>query len=161
MAVLCIWLCCKSTKLIKRFQITSESFIVFLFSVLSFLLFLHLSEPPFAPANVQHRNTISHQTSHTCGSLPLVMHLIYFKLIWITILDLEPNPDFQTLLIISKTNQRSFSCDTSKRRSGQVLPFIFFELRAPACQWGRYDATLFCIYLLPIQSLLKTCYTLV
>ena len=47
--------------------------------------------------------------------------------------DLEPNPCFQTLLIISKTYHRIFNCNTSKRRPGQELPFIFFELRAPTC----------------------------
>ena len=49
----------------------------------------------------------------------------------ITILDLEPNPCFQTLLIISKTYHWIFSCNTSKHRSGQELLFIFFDLRAP------------------------------
>ena len=53
--------------------------------------------------------------------------------IQITILDLEPNPCFQTLLIISKTYHQIVNCNTSKRRPGQELPFIFFELRAPTC----------------------------
>ena len=83
--------------------------------------------------------------------------------IQITILDLEPNLGFQTLLIISKIYHRIFNCNTSKRRSGQELPFIFFELRAPACLWGRYDPkaenfTLFYIYLFHIHSFLKTFY---
>ena len=51
----------------------------------------------------------------------------------ITILDLDPNPCFQNLLIISKTYNRVFNSNTSKRRSMQELPFIFFELRAPTC----------------------------
>ena len=47
--------------------------------------------------------------------------------------------------------------------SGQELPFIFFELRAPTCLWGRYDPKtktfiLFYIYLLHIDSLSKTFY---
>ena len=54
-------------------------------------------------------------------------------LIRITVLDLEPNPDFQTFLIISETYHRIFKCNTSKRRSGQELLFIFFELRAATC----------------------------
>ena len=89
--------------------------------------------------------------------------LIFFERIQITILDLEPNPCFQTFLIISKIYHRIFNCNTSKRRSGQELPFIFFELRAPTCLWGRYESkienfTLFYIYLLHIHSLSKTFY---
>ena len=84
-------------------------------------------------------------------------------LIRITVLDLEPNPDFQTFLIISETYYRIFKCSTSKRRSGQELLFIFFELRAPTCLWGRYDPktenfTYFYIYLLHINFLSKTFY---
>ena len=97
------------------------------------------SESPFARANLRNRNAFSHQTSHTCRPLPLIVHLIFFERIQITILDLEPNPCFQTFLIISKTYHRIFNCNTSKRRSGQELPFIFFELRAPTCLWGRYE----------------------
>ena len=63
----------------------------------------------------------------------LITHARKYDPIQITILDLEPNPCFQTLLIISKTYYRIFNCDISKRRSGQELPFIFFELRAPPC----------------------------
>ena len=84
-------------------------------------------------------------------------------LIWITVLDLEPNPDFQTFLIISENYHRIFKCNTSKRRSGQELPFIFFALRAATCLWGRYDPktenfTYFYIYLLHINFLSKTFY---
>ena len=84
-------------------------------------------------------------------------------LIRITVLDLEPNPDFQTFLIISETYYRIFKCNTSKRRSGQELLFIFFELRAATCLWGRYDPktenfTYFYIYLLHIDFLSKTFY---
>ena len=84
-------------------------------------------------------------------------------LIRITVLDLEPNPCFQIFLNISYINDRIFNCNLSKRRSGQELPFIFFELRAPTWLWGRYDPktenfTLFYIYLLHIYSLSKTFY---
>ena len=84
-------------------------------------------------------------------------------LIRITILDLEPNPCFQIFLNISEINDRIFNCNISKRRSGQELPFIFFELRAPTCLWGRYDPktenfTIFYIYLLHIHSFSKTIY---
>ena len=108
-------------------------------------------------------NAFSHQTSHTCRPLPLIVHLIFFERIQITILDLEPNPCFQIFLNISKPYHQIFNCNTSKRRSGQELPFIFFELRAPTCLWGRYDPktenfTLFYPYLLHIQSLSKTFY---
>ena len=84
-------------------------------------------------------------------------------LIRITVLDLEPNPCFQIFLNISEINDRIFNCSISKRSSGQEQPFIFFELRAPTCLWGRYDPktenfTLFYIYLLHIHSLSKTFY---
>ena len=87
-------------------------------------------------------------------------------LIRITVLDLEPDPCFQIFLNISETNYRIFNCNMSNRRSGQELPFIFFELRAPTCLWGRYDPktenfTLFYIYLLHIHSFSKTFYILV
>ena len=119
------------------------------------------SESPFARENLRNCNAFSHQTSHTCRPLPLIVHLIFFERIRITILDPEPNPCFQIFLNISKPYHRIFNCNTSKRRSGQELPFIFFELRAPTCLWGRYDSKtenfiLFYPYLLHIQSLSKT-----
>ena len=104
----------------------------FSFGTILFII-LFFSGPPFARKNLRNNNTFNHQTSHTCRPSPLIMHMIFFELIRITILDLEPNPCFQTLLIISKTYHWIFNCNTSKRRSGQELPFIFFELRAPTC----------------------------
>ena len=91
------------------------------------------SESPFAHANLRNCNAFSHQTSHTCRPSPLIVHLIFFEPIQIHILDLEANPCFQIFLNISKTYNQIFSCNISKRRSGQELPFIFFELRAPTC----------------------------
>ena len=84
-------------------------------------------------------------------------------LIRITVLDLEPNPCFQIFLNISEINDRIFNCGISKRSSGQELLFIFFELRAATCLWGRYDLktenfTYFYIYLLLINFLSKTFY---
>ena len=102
------------------------------------LIILHDSGPAFALANLWNRNTFSHQTSQTCGPLPLVVHLIFFETIWITILDLEPNLDFKIILNISKTNNGIFITNISNCRSGQVLPFIFFDLRALVNLWGRY-----------------------
>ena len=54
-------------------------------------------------------------------------------MIQITVLDLEPDPCFRIFPNISETNYRIFNCSMSNRRSGQELPFIFFELRAPTC----------------------------
>ena len=144
---------------------TLESFIVFLISVLS-LLFFFFSGRTIALANLRNRTTFSHQTPLIYGPLSDDVHKTILVSIQITVLDLEPNPDFQTFLIISKTYHRIFNCNTSKRRSGQELPFIFFELRAPTCLWGRYDPktenfTLFYIYLLHINSFSKTFYILV
>ena len=102
-------------------------------TILFFYYYSFFSESPFARENLRNRNAFSHQTSHTCRPSPLIVHLIFFEQIRITILDLEPNPCFQTFLIISKTYHRIFNCNTSKRRPGQELPFIFFELRAPTC----------------------------
>ena len=45
----------------------------------------------------------------------------------------------ETWHAIKWSNDRIFNCNTSKRSSGQELPVIFFELRAPTCLWGRYD----------------------
>ena len=106
----------------------------------------------FQPPNSTHMWTLIRQ----CAVRVLV-------LIWITVLDLEPNPDFQTFLIISETYHQIFKCNTSKRRSGQELLFIFFELRAATCLWGRYDPktenfTYFYIYLLHIKFVSKTFY---
>ena len=96
-------------------------------------IILFFSGPPFARKNLRNHNSFNHQTSHTCGPLSLVVHMIFFEPIRITILDLEPNPCFQIFLNISETNDRIFNCNISKRSSGQELPFIFFELRASAC----------------------------
>ena len=130
------------------------------------LFIIPFSESTFARKNLRNPNDFSHQTSHTCRPLPLIVHLIFFERIRITILDLEPNLDFQTFLIISKTYHRIFNSNISKRRSGQELPFILFELRALACLWGRYDPkpknfALFYIYLLHIHSLSQTFYILI
>ena len=62
----------------------------------------------FQPPNSTHMWTFIRQ----CAVRVLV-------LIRITVLDLEPNPDFQTFLIISETYHRIFNCNTSKRRSGK------------------------------------------
>ena len=70
---------------------------------------------------------------HYHGSVPLVVHLIFFEPIWITILDLEANLDFRIFLNIFKSNHQIFNCDISKRRSDQVLSFIFFDLKDLAC----------------------------
>ena len=116
---------------IKRFRIRN----LLLFFKFRYYPFYYsfFSGRAFALANLRNRNTVSHKTSHTCGPLPLVVHLIFFEPIQIAIPDLEPNPCFQTPLIISKTYHWIFNCNISNRRSGQELPFIFFELRAPTC----------------------------
>ena len=114
-------------------------------------------------ANLQNRITFSHQTQAHIWTLIRQCAARVLVLIRITVLDLEPNPDFQIFLIISKTYHRIFKSSTSKRRSGQELLFIFFELRAATCLWGRYDPktenfTYFYIYLLHIDFLPKTFY---
>ena len=53
--------------LMKRFQIASESFTVFLFSVLS--LFSFFSGLMIKIAYLRNWNTVSHHTSYTCGPL--------------------------------------------------------------------------------------------
>ena len=73
------------------------------------------------------------------GPLSDGVHKSILVSIHITVLDLEPHLDFQTFPIISKTYHQIFNCSTSKHRSGQELPFIFFELRALTCLWGRCD----------------------
>ena len=120
----------KTYYLVKRFQLRIFSYF-FSFGTIPFILFFF--GRTIGIANLRNCNTVSHQTSHTCGPLPLVVHLIFFEPIQITILDLEPNPCFRIFLNISETNDRTFNCITSKCRSGQELPFTFFELRAPTC----------------------------
>ena len=124
--------------LVKRFRILRNLLLFFEFRYYPFYYYYYyyysvFSESPFARKNLRNCNAFSHQTSHTCGPLPLIVHTIVFGRIRITVLDLEPNPCFQTFLNISKPYHRIFNCDTSKRRSGQELPFTFFELRAPTC----------------------------
>ena len=119
--------------IIKRFRILRNLLLFFVFRYYPFYYYYYYyfsSASPFARKNLKNRNAFSHQTSHTCRPSPLIVHLIFFEPIRITILDLEANPCFQIFLNISKTYHRSFNCDISKRRSGQELPFIFFELRA-------------------------------
>ena len=43
------------------------------------------------------------------------------------------------LIFFKPPNHRIFNCSTSNHRSGQVLPFISFDLRVPAYLWGCYD----------------------
>ena len=120
--------------IIKRFRILRNLLLFFEFRYYPFYYYYYLfSVPPFARENLRNRNAFSHQTSHTCRPSPLIVHLIFFERIRITILDLEPNPCFQIFLNISKPYHQIFNCNTSKRRSGQQLPFIFFELRDPTC----------------------------
>ena len=154
--------------IIKRFRILRNLLLFFEFRYYPFYYYYYyyyylFSVPPFARENLKNRNAFSHQTSHTCRPSPLIVHLIFFEPIRITILDLEPDPCFKIFLNISKTNYRIFNCNMPNRRSGQELPFIFFELRAATCLWGRYDPktenfTLFYIYLLHIHSYSKTIY---
>ena len=126
--------------IIKRFRILRNLLLFFEFRYYPFYYYYSVfSGPAFARENLRNRNAFSHQTSHTCRPSPLIVHLIFFEPIRITILDLEANPCFQIFLNISKTYHRSFTCDISKRRSGQELPFLFFELRALTYLWGRYD----------------------
>ena len=102
-------------------------------SCLVIIIILFFSGQAIGIANLQNRSTFSHQTPLIYGPLSDSVHKSILVSIHITVLDLEPNLDFQTFLIISKTYHRIFNCNTSKRRSGQELPFIFLELRAPTC----------------------------
>ena len=150
--------------IIKRFQYIGIFYCFSNFGTILIILFF--SGRTIALANLRNCTTFSHQTPLIYGPLSDDVHKTILVSIQITVLDLEPNPDFQTFLIIFKTYHRIFNCNTSKRRSGQELPFIFFELRAPTCLWGRYDPktenfTLFYIYLLHIHSFSKTFYILV
>ena len=160
---------CNSSILVKRFQYIG---IFYCFSnfgtilIIIIIIILFFSGQAIGNANLRNRTTFSHQTALIHGPLSDGVHKTILVSIHITVLDLEPNLDFQTFLIISKTDHRIFNCNTSKRRFGQELPFIFFELRAPTCLWGRYDPktenfTLFYIYLLHIHSFSKTFYILV
>ena len=153
--------------IIKRFQYIG---IFYCFSnfgtILIIIIILFFSGQAIGIANLQNRTTFSHQTPLIHGSLSNGVHKRISVLIRITVLDLEPNPCFQIFLNISETYYRIFNCNISKRRSGQELSFIFFELRAPTCLWERYDPkpenfTLFYIYLLHIHSFSKTFYVLV
>ena len=108
------------------------------------------------------------QPPNSTHTWTLIRHIAarVLVLIRITVLDLEPDLCFQIFLNISENNYRIFNCNMSNRRSGQELPFIFFELRAPTCLWGRYDPktenfTLFYIYLFHIHSFSKTFYIFV
>ena len=127
-------ICNIGTPVVKRFRILRNLLLFFVFRYYPFYYYYYyysvFSGPAFARENLRNRNAFSHQTSHTCRPSPLIVHLIFFEPIRITILDLEANPCFQIFLNISKTYYRSFNCDISKRRSGQELPFILFEVRA-------------------------------
>ena len=111
--------------------ILSESFIVFLISVLSLLFFF------FRTCDWNRKSPKPHhiQPPNSTHIWTLIRHIAVrvLVLIRITVLDLEPNPCFRIFLNISAINDRIFNCNISKRRSGQELPFIFFELRAATC----------------------------
>ena len=122
--------------IIKRFQYIG---IFYCFSnfgtilIIIIIIILFFSGQAIGNANLRNRGTFSHQTPLIYGPLSDGVHKTILVSIHITVLDLEPNLDFQTFLIISKTYHRIFNSSTSKRRSGQELPFILFELRAPTC----------------------------
>ena len=65
-------------------------------SILVIIIIIIPSFPdrPLLAKYLRNRNAFSHQTSHTCRSSPLIVHLIFFEPIRITILDLEANPCF-------------------------------------------------------------------
>ena len=114
----------------KRFRIISESCIVFLISVLSLILFFMIPDRLLL-SQITKAAIFSVTKFQTHGGpLPLVVHLILFETIWITIMDLEPNPDFEIFLNISTTNHLIFISNISNCRSVQVPPFILFDLRA-------------------------------
>ena len=103
-----------------------------------------------------HAYTGKHQKRFWTLIRRCAVHIL--SVIRITVLDLEPNPCFLIFLNISKTTHQIVNCNISNRTSGQELPFVFFELRAPTCLWGHYDPkpknfTFFHIYLLHIHSL--------
>ena len=136
------------------------SFLVIIIIII-IIIILFFSGHAIVIANLQNRITFSHQTPLIHGPLSDTLQRAFRCWSGITILDLEPDPCFKIFLNISKTNYRIFNCNMSNRRSGQELPFIFFELRVPTCLWGRYDPktenfTLFYIYLLHIHYFSKT-----
>ena len=90
-------------------------------------------------ANLQNRITFSHQTPLIHGPLSDTLQRAFWCWSGLPFWDLEPDPCFQIFLNISETNYRIFNCNMYNRRSSQELPFIFFELRALTCLWGRYD----------------------
>ena len=118
---------------IKRFQYIGIFYCFSNFGTILIIIILFFSRQAIGIANLPNRTTFSHQTALIYGPLSDGVHKSILVSIHITVLDLEPNLDFQTFLIISKTYHRIFNCNTSRRRSGQELPFIFFELRAPTC----------------------------
>ena len=146
--------------LLKDSELLRNLYCFFSFGIILFILFFFY-RTGLCPQQISETATPSVTKLHTTCSAPDI-----FEPIRITILDLEPNPCFHIFLNISETNDRIFNCNISNRRSSQVLPSIFFELKALTCLWGRYDPkpenfTLFGIYLLHIHSLSKTLYTLV
>ena len=122
-----------SLLLLKDPEFLRNLFLFFLVSVLSLFLFsastLWNRKSP-NPHHIQPPNS----THIIIDPYPTMCSAVRVSvLIWITVLDLEPNPDFQIFLNISVTNDQIFNCNISKHSSGQELPFIFFELRAPTC----------------------------
>ena len=117
----------------KRFQYIGIFYCFSNFGTILIIIILFFSGHVIGNANLRNRTTFSHQTPLIYEPLSNDVHKSILVSIQITVLDLEPNPDFQSFLIISKTYHQIFKYNTSKRRSGQELPFIFFELRAPTC----------------------------
>ena len=135
----------------------------FSYSTILFVLFFGLA---FALVNLRYHNTFSHQTSHTCGPLPFVMHLIFLGLIWITILDLEPNPCFRITLSISKTTHRSsfaisLIVDLVRCYLSSFFSWELWHVYEDVMAQKTEHFTLFYIYFLHIHSLPKTFYTFV
>ena len=129
---------CKCSFLVKRFRFYRNLLLFFEFRYYPYYYYYYYYYYSFFRTDDRNRESpkphhIQPPNSTHIWTLIRQCAVRVLVLIRITVLDLEPNPDFQTFLIISETYHRIFKCNTSKRRSGQELLFIFFELRATTC----------------------------
>ena len=129
--------------IIKRFRFYRNLLLFFEFRYYPYYYYYYYYSFFFRTRDWNHKSRKPKhiQPPNSTHTLPLIRHISarVSVLIRITVLDLEPDPCFQIFPNISKTNYRIFNCNISNRRSVQELPFIFFELRAATCLWGRYD----------------------
>ena len=106
--------------IIKRFRIISESFIVFLISVLFLILFLMIPDRPLL-SRISETAILSVTKLHTRGPVPLVVHLIFSGF-----LHRQWNVGKRVLFHVNSTISHIRVCFYGGHNEGKIFYFDWF-----------------------------------